>query len=114
MAGREVARGDRKADLVVQLARGRDVAVLLNVEPQTGLAQRFGATIRIFGAGDNCNPGISGCAGWGGSLSESSAGRYSREGLGDTVRVFVRAVHNRGQCLRVDLSCCSGGALIAL
>jgi len=61
MAGREVARGDRKADLVVQLARRRDVAVLLNVEPQTGLAQRCGATIRIFGAGDNCNPGISGC-----------------------------------------------------
>ena len=63
MAGREVARGDREADLVVQLARRRDVAVLLNVEPQTGLAQRCGATIRSFGAGDNCNPGISGCAG---------------------------------------------------
>ena len=63
MAGREVARGDRKADLVVQLARRRDVAVLLNVEPQTGVAQRCGATIRSFGAGDNCNPGISGCAG---------------------------------------------------
>ena len=63
MAGREMARGDRKADLVVQLARRRDVAVLLNVEPQTGLAQRCGATLRSFGAGDNCNPGISGCAG---------------------------------------------------
>jgi hypothetical protein len=49
-----VACGDRKADLVVQLARRRDVAVLLNVEPQTGLAQRCGATIRSFGLGDNC------------------------------------------------------------
>jgi len=81
MAGREVARGDCKADLVVQLARGRDVAVLLNVEPQTRLAQRCGATIRIFGAGDNCNPGITGCAGWGRFASGIAIGRYSCERL---------------------------------
>jgi len=62
MARREVPRGDGKADLVVQLARRRDVAVLLNVEPQTGLAQRCGATLRSFGPGDNCHPGISACA----------------------------------------------------
>jgi hypothetical protein len=109
-----VARGDCKADLVVQLARGRDVAVLLNVEPQTGLAQRCGATIRIFGAGDNCNPGITGCAGWGGFVSESSAGSYSRGRLDDTVQAFVQTVRNCGQCLRVVLRCCLGGALIAL
>jgi len=74
MARREVARSDRKADLVVQLARRRDVAVLLNVEPQTGVAQRCGATIRIFGARDNCNPGITCCAGWRGRVSASEPG----------------------------------------
>ena len=63
MAWREVPRRNRKANLVVQLARGRDIAVLLNVEPHARVAQAVRATLRIFVPGDNCNPGISGCAG---------------------------------------------------
>ena len=58
MAWWEVTGGDRKADLVVELTRRWNIAVLLNVEPQTGLAQRCGATLRSFGPGDNSNPGI--------------------------------------------------------
>ena len=53
MSRREVARRDREADLVVQLAGGRNVAVLLDVEPHAGLAQSCGCTLRGFGAGDN-------------------------------------------------------------
>lgn len=63
MAGWEVPRGNRKANLVVQLARGRDIAVLLNVEPHARVAQAVRATLRIFVPGDNCVVGIKRCAG---------------------------------------------------
>ena len=64
MAGREVPRRNRKANLVVQLARGRDIAVLLNVEPHARVAQAVRATLRTFVPGDNCIVGIKACAGF--------------------------------------------------
>ena len=64
MAWREMARRYRKANLVVQLARGRDIAVLLNVEPHARVAQAVRATLRSFVPGDNCIVGINVCAGF--------------------------------------------------
>ena len=53
VAGGVVPRGDREADLVVQLGRRRNVAFLLDVESHAGRPGWNAATLRTESSGDN-------------------------------------------------------------